>query len=162
MSPLTQADVADMVALSRRMEAKLPSPRWYFTSDEAIYADDLTHSFGYGIRQDGRLIAFAIACEGFRQDAGHSYAAIVGDEVAGSLDFKDMITDPDYRRMGLQSALQRQLAEDARRLGHSRMYCTIDPDNLPSRSAFEKAGYTAVMQRIAYDGRPRVYYRLML
>ena len=91
------------------------------------------------------------------REAHHGgYAAVLGLEDPDSLNFEDVIVAQDFRRRGIHSAFLHR----AREMGYKTIYATVDPDNLPSLLAFEKAGYTRVAQRITYDGRPRVFVKL--
>ena len=161
---LTEADIDDVMAFAARVYDRLPDKRWYYLSDREEFLDSIRRGWMIGLRKDGRLIAMADGATGeARRAAGsHDYATAVGDPVADTFDFLDMMVDPGCRRMGIHTAVTVLFRRQAEALGCRAMYCTIDPDNVPCRRCMEKAGYEAVTQQPAYDGRPRVYYRLKL
>ena len=74
--PLTEKDLPAMMALQAEMAAALPSPRWYFTSKEEEFAQEVRAGRVLGLRVNGELAAFAIACPA--RDNAKSYAAILG------------------------------------------------------------------------------------
>ena len=154
--PLTPADLPAMMALQAEMAAALPSPRWYVTSTEAEFLRDVQAGQVTGIYMQGELAAFASLAEG---GGAHSYASILGRKETRTLDFRDVMVSPRFRRRGIHSFFLRMAEERARALGAQAMYATVDPENLPSRSSFEKAGWQALETRAAYDGRLRVFYR---
>ena len=90
------------------------------------------------------------------------YAQDVGDLPEGSFCFVDVMVDPDFRRQGFHTRLLEIYRNRAEAMGCRAIYATVDPDNIPSRKSFEKAGYLPLLIKPAYDGRPRVYYRLLL
>ena len=146
-----------MMALQAEMAAALPSPRWYFTSKEEEFAQEVRAGRVLGLRVNGELAAFAIACPA--RDNAKSYAAILGRDEPDSLDFQDIIVSPRYRRRGMHSYFLALYEQQARTAGMTALYATVDPENLPSLRSFEKAGWVRVDLRNAYDGRIRAYYR---
>lgn len=154
---LTEKDLPAMMALQAEMAAALPSPRWYFTSKEEEFAGEVQAGRVLGLRVNGELAAFAIACPA--RDNETSYAAILGRNEPDSLDFQDIIVSPRYRRRGMHSYFLALYEQQARAAGMTALYATVDPENLPSLRSFEKAGWTRVDLRNAYDGRIRAYYR---
>ena len=161
MTPLTEADAPDMYRLEQRMLSVLPSPRWYYPSTEAELADQARLGHAVGIREAGELIALNILVPA--KEAHHGgYAAVLGRHEPRSLNFEDVMVDPAWRRQGIHSAFLARAEAEARRLGCTAVYATVDPDNQPSLGAFLKAGYREAARRPAYDGRPRVYLRLAL
>lgn len=154
---LTEKDLPAMMALQAEMAAALPSPRWYFTSKEEEFAQEVQAGRVLGLRVNGELAAFAIACPA--RDNEKSYAAILGRDEPDSLDFQDIIVSPRYRRRGMHSHFLALYERQARRAGMTALYATVDPENLPSLRSFEKAGWERVALRNAYDGRIRAYYR---
>ena len=154
---LTEKDLPAMMALQAEMAAALPSPRWYFTSKEEEFAQEVRAGRVLGLRVNGELAAFAIACPA--RDNAKSYAAILGRDEPDSLDFQDIIVSPRYRRRGMHSYFLALYEQQARRAGMTALYATVDPENLPSLRSFEKAGWVRVDLRNAYDGRIRAYYR---
>lgn len=155
---LTMDDLPAMMALQAEMAAALPSPRWYFTSTAEEFAEELRAGRVLGIRAEGELAAFAIACPA-REASRASYAAILGRDEPDSLDFQDVIVSPRFRRRGIHSHFLRCCERQAREGGMTALYATVDPDNIPSLSSFEKAGWQRLTIRSAYDGRIRAYYR---
>ena len=161
MIPLTEADAPDMYRLEQRMLSALPSPRWYYPSDEAEFAAQARLGHATGIREEGKLIALNILVPA--EEAHHGgYAAVLGRHEPRSLNFEDVMVDPGWRRQGIHSAFLARAEAEARRLGCTAVYATVDPDNQPSLGAFLKAGYREAARQPAYDGRPRVYLRLAL
>lgn len=154
---LTEADLPAMMALQSAMLAELPVPRWYCTSTAAEFAKDVRAGHVYGIRWQGELIAFAIAVPG--EGSEDSYAKKLHHDPVHTLDFRDVMVSPRYRRRGIHSFFLTFFERQAAATGQTALYATVDPDNVPSRSSFEKAGWRALTQRSAYDGRTRVYYR---
>lgn len=154
---LTEKDLPAMMALQAEMAAALPSPRWYFTSKEEEFAQEVRAGRVLGLRVNGELAAFAIACPA--RDNAKSYAAILGRDEPDSLDFQDIIVSPRYRRRGMHSYFLALYERQARAAGMTALYATVDPENLPSLRSFEKAGWVRVDLRNAYDGRIRAYYR---
>lgn len=157
--PLTAADLPAMMALQAAMAAALPNPRWYFTSSQEEFAEEVAAGRVLGIRVHGELAAFAIAAPG---GGAGSYAAVLGREEPRSLDFQDVMVAPGYRRRGIHSFFLALFEQQARAQGMTGMYATVDPDNLPSLRSFEKAGWQRLTVRSAYDGRIRAYYRKAL
>ena len=154
---LTEKDLPAMMALQAEMAAALPSPRWYFTSKEEEFAQEVRAGRVLGLRVNGELAAFAIACPA--RDNAKSYAAILGRDEPDSLDFQDIMVSPRYRRRGMHSYFLALYEQQARAAGMTALYATVDPENLPSLRSFEKAGWVRVDLRNAYDGRIRAYYR---
>ena len=161
MIPLTEADAPDMYRLEQRMLSALPSPRWYYPSNEAEFSAQARQGYATGIWEEGELIALNILVPA--EEAHHGgYAAVLGRHEPRSLDFEDVMVDPAWRRQGIHSAFLARAEAEARRLGCTTVYATVDPDNQPSLGAFLKAGDREAARRPAYDGRPRVYLRLVL
>lgn len=150
--PLQACDGAAMYALEQEMFAALPDSRWYFGSSKEEFALQASQGHAWGIWQDGRLIALNVLVPAARAHHG-GYAAILGRDDPDSLNFEDVMVSPAWRRQGIHSAM----ISHARSLGYASVYATVDPDNLPSLRAFEKAGFSALEQRLTYDGRPRVF-----
>lgn len=155
--PLTEADAPAMHALMQEMFLHLPDKRWYYGSTLAELAEQARMGNAVGIWQEGRLVAMNILVPAGRAHHG-GYAAVLGLNDPDSLNYEDVIVAHDYRRRGIQSAfLQRACS-----LGYPAIYATVDPDNLPSLSSFEKAGFQRIALRDTYDGRPRLFMKLEL
>ena len=155
---LTEESLPRMMVLMERMASALPDPRWYFTCTRAQFEEDMRHGLRlFGIEDGDRLIAMASACPS-GDDAPVHYAADISMAAGGVMNYCDVMTDPACRRMGLHRLLTEAVHEFALAQGCGTVLCTVDPKNVPSRKAFEKAGYRAVLEKPAYDGRPRVYY----
>jgi len=161
MRPLTPSDIDDLMVLQARMAAALPDPRWYFTSTREEWLADIAEGVVIGIRVDGRLAAIGCAQTG-DDHPDHSYAAVLGEDHRHTLDFRDVIVDPDFRRQGIHSAYLARFRRQAEESGCRAMYATADPDNVPSVSSFIKAGYKPVLTQPAYDGRIRTYLKCTL
>jgi len=157
---LTAADAPAMMALQQEMLDALPSPRWYFPSREEEYAAKAAGGFALGLWDQGQLIALNIAVPAGMDD--HSYAEMLGTGEARSLDFQDIIVAPSHRRQGIHSFFLALREQQARSLGMTALYATVDPENEPSLRAFAKAGYMPVAEQSTYDGRPRRFLRLGL
>lgn len=158
---LNEADLSALMALQQRMAAALPDPRWYYQSTEAQFASDMHAGYMLGAYDHGQLIVMGSLLPG-GGDGECQYARDLGHEPTGTMNFCDVMVDPGYRRQGLHSLLLETFRTTALEQGCHAIYATVDPENLPSRRSFEKAGYEALALRPAYDGRPRVYYRLVL
>ncbi len=155
---LQEQDMDDMEKLQQRMLASLPDARWYFPNTHEEFVDDVHCGNAWGIRVEGKLIALGVACSGEKHPGG-SYALKLGKKAEGTFDFRDIMVDPAYRRQGIHKAFFAFFREKALEEGCTAMFATVDPENLPSRTSFEKAGFHAVAQMPAYDGRVRNYYQ---
>lgn len=161
MHPLTEADASDMFALEQQMLAGLPSPRWYYASDEAELAASAREGHACGIRVDGCLIALNILVPAAQAHDG-GYAAILGLNEPNTINFEDVMVAPDFRRQGIHSAFLARSVSRARQMGCTSILATVDPENMPSLCAFERFGFTRTALRDTYDGRPRVFLRFAL
>ncbi|MDO4483570.1 MAG: GNAT family N-acetyltransferase [Clostridia bacterium] len=159
--PLTTADLPAVMAMQTCIFAHLPNPRWYFGSTEDEFRHDIENHLSIGAFDGDTLAAFALASFG-EQAPDISYAAKLGEDPAHTLDYRDVMVGPDYRRRGIQSFFLRHWDEVARQNGCTALYCTVDPENVPSYAAVEKAGYKRVCIKPAYDGRDRIYYKKTL
>jgi len=155
MVALREADAPAMYALMQDMFAHLPNPRWYYGSTQQELAEQAKAGNAVGIWDGARLVAMNILVPARMAHHG-GYAAQIGMDDPDSLNYEDVMVSNDYQRRGIQSAF---LAR-ARTLGYKTIYATVDPENVPSLSSFEKAGYVRVAQKDIYDGRPRVFMRL--
>lgn len=155
MVPLAEKDAPAMYALMQDMFVHLPDKRWYYGSTQEELAEQARMGHAVGIWEGERLVAMNILVPA--KEAHHGgYAAILGLDDPDSLNYEDVVVASDYQRQGIQSAF---LAR-ARSLGYKTIYATVDPENLPSRRSFEKAGYKAVAQKNVYDGRLRMFMKL--
>lgn len=161
MRLLTEEDLPAMMALQADMLSALPDPRWYFPSTTEEFAVEVRADHATGVFVEGRLVAFGIASPG-QSHRTQSYAMKVGEEPANTFDFQDIMVHPDFRRRGIHSAFLAKYRAQAEALGCRAVYATVDPDNVPSWSSFEKAGFHRLVIQPAYDGRTRAYYRLDL
>ena len=161
MRPLKEGDLPAMMALQSAMLAALPDPRWYFPSTEEQFAVEVRAGHATGVFMDDALIAFGVASPG-QQHRTESYALRVDEDPANTFDFQDVMVHPDHRRQGIHSAFLAKYRAEAESLGCRAVYATVDPDNVPSFRAFEKAGFRRLRIQPAYDGRIRAYYRLDL
>ncbi len=157
---LTAADASDMMALQQEMLDALPSSRWYFPSREEEYAAKAAGGFALGLWDQGRLIALNIAIPAGMDD--HSYTEMLGMDERCSMDFQDIIVAPSHRRQGIHNFFLALREQQARAMGMTAIFATVDPENEPSLRAFAKAGYVPVAEKITYDGRPRRFLRLGL
>ena len=155
---LTPADVPAMLALQREVMEALPDPRWYFPSDEAEFLQVVSAGEGFAYFDGETLLGFAELTpgelvkkalkEGYREGIYSDYA-------------KDVVR-PSARGQGMHTAFLRLFEKMARTNGGYAVYATVDPENGPSRRNFERAGYQCMVEKPAYDGRARRFYRLLL
>lgn len=158
---LTPADVPAMLALQREVMEALPDPRWYFPSDEAEFLQVVSADEGFAYFDGETLLGFAELTPGELRGS-HSYAASLKQPVSGSFDFHDVMVRPSARGQGMHTAFLRLFEKMARTNGGYAVYATVDPENGPSRRNFERAGYQCMVEKPAYDGRARRFYRLLL
>lgn len=157
---LTEKELPQMKALAERVMASLPNKRWYFYCD-GDPQQWLEEGKVIGCLEQEKLVGLA-AYSLAENRMAHSYAAIVGDKPFGSIDFHDIMIDEEHRRRGIHTEFCHRIRQEALSLGKHGIYLTIDPENLPSRAAFEKNGYLCRLTQPAYDGRIRCYYCLKL
>ena len=154
MAPLAEEDAPAMYDLMQEMFAHLPDPRWYYGSTLEELAEQARMGHAVGIWEGSRLVAMNILVPA--REAHHGgYAARLGIDDPDSLNYEDVIVAPDFQRRGIQRAF----LDRARGMGYRTIYATVDPDNIPSLSSFEKAGYVQLRRQNTYDGRPRVFLR---
>ena len=157
---LTAQDGPAIMQLQQEMLAALPSPRWYYPSTLEEFSAHAAAGHALGLKANGLLIALNIAVAASESD--HSYAALMGLDEPNSMDFQDIMVSPAWRRQGIHSFFLSLREEEARKNHMTSIFATVDPDNVPSLRAFEKAGYVIIGQQDAYDGRPRCYLRKAL
>ena len=158
---LTRDDMPALSALCRVIEADLPDPEWYYVMEDEGFAVCCDRGETYGFWDGDRLAAFAILTPGPVRGES-SYAGRLGCPVETSYDFQDVMVDPAYRRRGLHTAFIDAFAEMARAAGGTAMYCTVSPKNLPSKRSFERSGFELLVEKPAYQGWTRGYYRKTL
>lgn len=133
---LTEADLPAMMALQSVMLAELPVPRWYCTSTAAEFAKDVRAEHVHGIRWQGELIAFAIAVPG--EGSEDSYAKKLHHDPAHTLDFRDVMVSPRYRRRGIHSFFLTFFERQAPRPGKLRSTRRSIPTTSPAAPASKK------------------------
>lgn len=89
---------------------------------------------------------------------------LVDDEVAGAaiafrsqndpsqIYVQDLMTSPDHRRRGVAGALLGAVCEQAIRWKVHRVYLTSEPDNIPARTAWDRAGFVNAPGDFMIDG----------
>lgn len=161
LRPLEPGDVPAMLEMQAEVLDALPDKRWYYPSDEEEFLQATAAEEGFGYFDGERLLGFAEISPGEMRGA-RGYAASLGEAPEGSFDFHDVMVRPCARRRGMHAAFLRLFERMARDAGGRTIYATVDPDNAPSYRNFERAGYRAALEKPAYDGRARRYYRLEL
>ncbi len=155
---LERADAGRIIELQAVMLAALPHRHWYYPSPEAMFADCCERGETFGYFDGERLAGFATLTPWYVRGE-NCYAAKAGQPVEDTYDFQDVMVHPDYRRRGVHSAFLALFERMAREAGGAAMYCTIAPDNAPSVASFTKAGYRCVVEKPAYEGMLRGYFR---
>ena len=158
---LTPADVPAMLALQQKVLEALPDKRWYYPSDEAEFLQVVSACEGVAYFDGETLLGFAELTPGELRGK-HSYAASLKQPVSGSFDFHDVMVRPSARGQGMHTAFLRLFRDMAAAGNGYAVYATVDPENGPSRRNFERAGYQCMVEKPAYDGRARRFYRLLL
>lgn len=158
---LTPDHKRQMMQLHDAVIASLPSPSWYYPSDEWEFDAWLDGDEAWGYFDGETLAGFAVLTS-WEHRFGHSYAQILGDEHEHTFDFHDVLVLPRYRGLGMHTTFLRMFRDKAVASGGRAIYSTVDPENSASWHNFEKAGYVVVRVQPAYDGRERRYYKLTL
>lgn len=158
---LSRDDMPAIMALCRKVEATMPDPEWYYVMDDEGFALCCDRGETYGYFDGERLTSFAILTPWHVRGDG-CYAAKTDLPAENTYDFQDVMVDPDYRRRGLHTSLIARFVEMAREKGGTAMFCTISPKNIPSKRSFEKSGFELLMEKPAYQGWTRGYYRKTL
>ena len=158
---LTPADVPAMLALQAEVLEALPDQRWYYPSDDEEFRQVVSACEGVAYFDGDTLLGFAELTPGELRGS-HSYAASLKQPVNGSFDFHDVMVRPSARGRGMHTAFLRLFRDLAADAGGYAVYATVDPENGPSRRNFERAGYQCMVEKPAYDGRARRFYRLLL
>ena len=157
---LRQLTVEDAVSIMEVQEVtlqSLPDPLWYYPSAMEQFAECCAGGECFGYFSRGKLVGFATLTPSHARPQ-RCYAGKLNHSPENTYDVQDVMVLPKFRRRGVHSALLRLFEETAYALGSVALYATIAPDNLPSVSSFEKAGYERVAVQPAYDGRMRAYY----
>lgn len=125
-APMTLADLDDVVALEARIQA--------FPWTPGNFRDSLTagHACWIG-REDGRLVAFAIAMRGV--DEAHLLAIGVV---------------PERQRRGVGAALLDFLCANARADGIARMLLEVRPSNAGALAFYRRRGFAEIGRRRGY------------
>jgi len=158
---LDAADTPAMMALQADMQNALPDPHWYYVSPAIVFEACCVRGEVFGFWDGETLAGFGILTPWYIRPED-CYAHKVGDDPHHTLDFQDVMVSPAYRRRGIHSALLALFDQIARQQNAAALYCTIAPENVPSVSSFEKAGYQWLKTQPAYEGMPRGYYRKTL
>ncbi len=158
---LAPEDVPQMLALQERMLDALPDKRWYYPSERWEFELGTSGEYVYGYFDGERLAGFAMLGSP-KTRAERCYAGKLNEPAANTFDFHDVMVDPEYRRRGMHTAFLKLFESIARSEGGRAVYATVDPENGASVRNFERAGYFCVIQKPAYDGRDRRYYKLVL
>ena len=158
---LTEKDADQIMELQRDMLAALPKKTWYYPSPREMFAACCRRGESYGFF-DGDVLAGFGTLTPWHVRGETCYAAKTGQPVENTYDFQDVMVRPAYRRRGIHSALLALFERMARERGGVALYCTIAPDNVPSVSSFTKAGYVCVVEKPAYEGMLRGYFKKTL
>lgn len=161
LKQLAPEDLEALLALQETVLQGLPDPAWFVVSQREEHMETLSRGEVFGCLAGKKLVGFAVLSP-WNVRGKDSYAAKLGESVENTLDVRDVMVHPDYRRRGIHSAFLRLFEETGRITGIRAMYATIAPENLPSVKCFEKAGYCLIKAQPAYDGRLRSFYRKTL
>ncbi|MDD3334080.1 MAG: GNAT family protein [Eubacteriales bacterium] len=159
---LESNDITAMLELQQAVIAALPDPRWYVPSEREEFIQVVAAHEGFGYFLGERLCGFAELSPGVSRMGGHSYAEMLGKTIEGSYDFHDVMTHPSFRSRGMHTSFLRLFQQMVQEENGRWIYATVDPENVASWNNFEKAGYELLIERPAYDGRARRFYRLTL
>ena len=83
------------------------------------------------IEEAGRTIGYAVLGLGFGIEYGGADAFV-----------DDLYLVPEARGCGLGGAVLALLEAEARGLGLAALFLVVDPDNLPARRLYDRAGFT--------------------
>ena len=161
MQKMGMTELEELMGFQQMILDELEDKQWYVPSTLEEMREDLAQGDIFGCYDGKKLVAFAVLTPWHTREE-IAYAGKVGETVEDTYDFHGMMVHPKYRRRGIHSAFLRLFAETVRAMGGKAIYATIAPENLPSVNAFEKGGYELVKTQLAYDGRPRGYYRQRL
>lgn len=90
----------------------------------------------------GKIIALNILVKNRKTD--RSLAPDVGKDYSSVATFDGVIVAPEYRGLGLQRRFLAIAAELSRAWGAANLAATVAAPNLPSRSNFQKEGFTEI------------------
>jgi len=158
---LTFADAQAIMDLQTAMLVTLPNPTWYYPSEKELFEACCERGESFGFFNGQALAGFGTLTPWYIRPQT-CYAAKVCEPIENTFDFQDVMVSTGYRRLGIHSALLAFFDQIAREAGGIAIYCTIAPDNLPSVSSFQKAGYRCVKVQPAYEGMLRGYFRKTL
>lgn len=154
---LTFDDAGAIMDLQSAMLAALPDSTWYYPSEIELFEACCERGESFGFFDREILAGFGTLTPWYiRPDT--CYAKKINVTIEHTFDFQDVMVAPGYRRRGIHSALLALFERLAREAGGIAMYCTIAPDNLPSVTSFQKAGYICVRVQHAYEGMLRGYF----
>ena len=155
---LNAADTPAVMALQADMLAALPDSHWYYPSPAIVFEACFTRGESFGFFQGETLAGFGTLTPWYIRPET-CYAHKVGEDPHRTMDFQDVMVSPAFRRRGIHTALLDLFDRVARQENATALYCTIAPENEPSITSFQKAGYHWLKTQPAYEGMPRGYYR---
>jgi len=83
---------------------------------------------------EGQIIGFAMG--------------IVPQSLPGTFFLWEVGVAPSYQRRGIGGILVREVENEVRKKGLTRIELTIDPVNIPSQKLFEKMGYKNISEKV--------------
>ena len=158
---LTRNHVPNIITLQTDMLAALPDPCWYYPSPADVFAACCDRGECFGFWAGTQLAGFGILTPWHIRPTA-CYAHKIGDPPEHTFDFQDVMVSPQYRRMGIHTALLQLFEQIARSAGAHSLYCTIAPTNVPSVTSFTRFGFCCIGVQPAYEGMLRGYYRKTL
>ena len=155
---LDTADTPAIMALQADMLDALPDSRWYYPSPAIVFEACCIRGETFGFFRGKMLAGFGTLTPWYIRPES-CYAHKAGEDPHHTMDFQDVMVSPAFRRRGIHSALLALFDRIARQEKATALYCTIAPENEPSISSFQKAGYHLLKTQPAYEGMLRGYYR---
>lgn len=155
---LDASDTPAIMALQAAMLGALPDPHWYYPSPAFVFEACCIRGETFGFFQGETLAGFGTLTPWYIRPES-CYAHKAGDDPHHTMDFQDVMVAPTFRRRGIHTALLTLFDKIARQENATALYCTIAPENEPSISSFQKAGYRWLKTQPAYEGMLRGYYR---
>lgn len=155
---LDAADTPAIMALQADMLDALPDSHWYYPSPAIVFEACCVRGESFGFFEGETLAGFGTLTPWYIRPET-CYAHKVGEDPRHTMDFQDVMVSPAFRRRGIHSALLALFDRVAGQENATAIYCTIAPENAPSISSFQKAGYHWLKTQPAYEGMPRGYYR---